>query len=190
MQRAQILKEKVNEENDVEGYTTPPLISEELKQTEFKKLRFAQGKQAPQLTSPRDANPFMLNTEWHQTKPPPSPTDFEVEVVPKSANSQTHYSWGFWPYKVAYTAYKALKGRSHSKWLSKQHAIDDHWEAVFAFPQKLDSMDITWTNPPERFKLYFKLDEGSKYVPLTELLSNILNLSPSFGLNRIYTESL
>lgn len=165
---------------------SPPTITEQLKQQEMDKLRFAQtgNKAAPPLGLMRDANPFMLNTEHVLKKPPANPADFEVEVVPRSANSQTHYSWGFWPFRAVYSAINALKGRFHSKWQSKQHAIDDHWEAVFAFPQKLDAFEITWLLPPERFRIYFKLEDGSKYIPLTELIEKYTKLENGKNKNR------
>jgi len=159
-----------SEKDDEQSSDAPPTITEQLKQKELDKLRFSQSRAAPPRAMAGEANPFMINTEHVRKKPPSNPTDYEVPIVPRSANSQTHYSWGFPPFRVSYAAYNCLEGRWHSKWLSKQHAIDDHWEAVFSFPQKLDSMEITWTNPPERFRLYFKLDESSKYIPLTELI--------------------
>lgn len=164
----------------------PPTITEQLKQKEMEKLRFSQSgsKAAPPLGLMRDANPFMLNTEHLLKKPPSNPADFEVEVVPRSANSQTHYSWGFWPFRAVYSAISALKGRFHSKWQSKQHAIDDHWEAVFAFPQKLDCFEIIWLLPPERFRIYFKLEDGAKYIPLTELIEKYQKIENGKNKNR------
>jgi hypothetical protein len=173
----------MREEEEVEDLSPnpPPTISEELKTQEMENFRFAQtgSKAAPPKGLMRDANPFMLNTEHLLKKPPANPQDYEVEVVPRSANSQTHYSWGFWPFRVSYSAFNALKGRFHSKWLSKQHALDDHWEAVFKFPQKLDSFDILWTNPPERMRIWFKLDDSSSYIPLTDLITKYKKVDDS-----------
>jgi hypothetical protein len=159
-----------NGSNNEDFPDAPPTISQELEFAEQPKFpRFTQTSQTPP-NDPREVNPFLMNTEHLLTKPPPSPQDFEVEIYPYTASSGTHYTWGESILKVAYQAYKALKGRDHSKWLSKVHSLDDHWEAIFQVPTKLDAFEIKWINPPERFKIFFKMDDGSKYIPLTQLI--------------------
>lgn len=178
-----LTKQLRNERDKDEETSTnpPPSITEELKLQESEKFRFSQlgNKAAPPKGLMKDANPFMLNTEHLLKKPPVNPMDYEVEVVPRSANSQTHYSWGFYPFRVSYSAFNALTGKNHSKWLSKQHALDDHWEGVFKFPQKIDSFEIKWTNPPERMKIWFKLDDSSSYIPLTDLITKYKKVNDS-----------
>lgn len=169
-QNKNMIRREVIEKLDEDPLDSPPSISEELKRKELENMRFAELKTAPPKVQTREINPFMINTEHILKKPAAAPGDFEVEVIPRSAFSSTHYSWGFWPFKVNYAARNALRIRDHTKWLSKQHVIDDHWEAVFLYPQKLDSFEITWTNPPERFRIFFKQSDGSHYIALTELI--------------------
>ena len=78
---------------------------------------------------------------------------------------------------VSYGACNAISGRSTSYWLSKPNVKDDSWEAVFDEPQKIDLIEINWLYPPKNFKVFFKLDDSSDYIALSQLYEKIKYLS-------------
>lgn len=149
---------------DVKG--APPSISEE-----FKKMRFSQtnSQMAPPTSTSAESNPFMINCEHMTKRPPRSKEDHEEEIIPATANAGTSLHFDTNP-PVSYSAIKALRNPFHDYWMSKLHSVDDHWEAVFSYPQKLDSFTIEWRYPPKRFKIWFKIEESESYIPLTELI--------------------
>lgn len=69
---------------------------------------------------------------------------------------------------MEFPAENAIKMDS-SYWLSKRNVLHDHWEAEFDVPQKIDIIDIHWRLPPKRFRVFFKLDDKSDYIPATDV---------------------
>jgi len=74
---------------------------------------------------------------------------------------------------ISYGACNAISGRSTRYWLSKPNVKDDSWEAIFDEPQKIDLIEINWLYPPKNFKVFFKLDDSSDYIALSELYEKI-----------------
>jgi hypothetical protein len=143
-----------------------PQITDELKTMRFSQIR---SEMAPSTSTAGESNPFMINCEHMTKRPPRSKEDHEEEIIPATANSGTSLHFDTSP-PVSYSAIKALRNPFHDYWMSKLHSVDDHWEAVFNYPQKLDSFTIEWRYPPKRFKIWFKIDESETYLPLTELI--------------------
>ncbi len=108
---------------------------------------------------------------------PSEPEDKEQEVFPTTANAGTEFSWGFlfWSF-MNYKATNALSG-SQSYWLSQRNVQHDHWEAVFKTPQKIDVIEIKWRLPPKRFRIFFKLDDSSDFIPATDVYDKSAFLS-------------
>lgn len=161
------INKKSKTEND-----EPMTISEELKLKSSP--RFSETEYI--FNNNESLSPFVLNTEHLYAKPLVSSTEHEIEVIPLSANSGTHFTYGSGMQSVSFPANKALTGFNSEYWMSKVHSIDDHWEAVFKFSQKLDSLMINWRFPPKRFKIYFKMEESERYIPLTDLIEK--NIDP------------
>ena len=140
----------------ISDYNETPSISDEIHKSIF----------SPE----KELNPFLLNTDHLFKKPISSPMDHEVQVMNMIARSKTFFSFGSGERKVFYPAYKALVGINHEKWLSRIHVENEIWEAQFKVPQKLDTICIEWLNPPKYLKLWFKLDEETEFIPITELI--------------------
>lgn len=108
----------------------------------------------------------------------PPKDENEQEAFPSNAVAGSEFSLGMWGWNmVSYPACNAISGRSTKHWLSKPNVKDDFWEAIFDEPQKLDVMEIQWLYPPHTMKLFFKLDESSDYIPLSEVFEKIEYLS-------------
>jgi hypothetical protein len=109
---------------------------------------------------------------------PADPDDYEAEVFPSDASANTEFKWGFmfWTF-MHYDAKKALGGNSWSFWQSANNVQNDHWEAVFSNPQKINVIDIKWRHPPTRFKVHFKLDDNTDWIPATDLFDRVSKIN-------------
>lgn len=122
-------------------------------------------------------NPFIINTDVVESKPPASIEDQETEIIPLTASSASAFSWGFlnWNH-VSFPASNTLSGHN-GFWLSKRDVMDDHLEYIFKKPTKLDYLLIHWRLPPKRFRVFFKLKDDNDYIPLTELIEKFKPIS-------------
>jgi hypothetical protein len=116
-----------------------------------------------------DKNMILLNSEVLNGKPPTDIDDNETAVWPESANAGSEYRWTFlWWTLMHFPAGNAIRG-DRSYWLSDRGRQHDHWEAVFSSPTKIDVMEINWRLPPKRFRVFYKVEDKSDYLPITDL---------------------
>ncbi len=118
----------------------------------------------------KDRNLLLLNAEVVNAKPPSDKDSGEIQVFPQQALAGTEFSWTFlWWTAMHFPAQNALKS-DNNYWLSARGREHDHWEAVFATPQKIDEIEIHWRLAPKRFRVFFKLDEKEDYLPVTDVV--------------------
>jgi hypothetical protein len=122
------------------------------------------------MLNAKDRNLLILNSEVLNAKPPADKDDGETQVFPQSAVAGTEFKWSFlWYTLMHFPANNALKSDA-TYWLSEKGRQHDHWEAIFALPQKIDVIEIHWRLAPKRFRVFFKLDDKDEYIPVTDVV--------------------
>lgn len=115
-------------------------------------------------------NVFTMSTLIESSRPPPSESDQEQEVIPSNAESGTYFSRKFWWFNIEDRNPRNAISQWHgwNYWKSEYRRTDDWWQADFSSVTKFDSMEILWRDPPKEFKVEFNVSDGGTFIPLTE----------------------
>jgi hypothetical protein len=156
----------------IEASSMNKINSEQNTNTIFRQNRFSQVSNRHRVKTLEDElNIFIINTNIGIKTNAPAGSQ-EQEVYPTTATSNTYYqySWRWWKNIFYYPPVEAInRGGSWKYWMSKNGVTEDYIEFFFATPTKLNSMSILWRLHPKRYKVEFRVSDGGKLIPVTEM---------------------